>query len=101
MGNKIPRSCRIEYIFLLWDLMRAMGILALEGEKVLIRRRAPDTVGGSPRQRMLDKLADAGKLAPSDRREQSHAKAMSRIRQDVALDFVTPGLPLLFEREID
>ena len=67
------------------------------GEKVLIRRRAPDTVGGSPRQRMLDKPADAGKLASSNRREQSHAKVMSRIRHDVALDFVTPGLPLLYK----
>ena len=33
MGNKIPRSCRIEYIILLWDLTRAMGILALEGKR--------------------------------------------------------------------
>ena len=97
MGNKIPRSCRIEYIILLWDLMRAMWILALEGEKVLIRRRALDTVGGSPRQRMLDKLADAGKLAPSNRREQSHAKAIRRIRHDVAPGFCYSGLTPLFK----
>ena len=71
------------------------------GEKVLIRRRALDTVGGSPRQQMLDKLADAGELAPSNRREQSHAKAISRIRHDVAPGFCYSGLTPLFLREID
>ena len=68
------------------------------GEKVFIRRRALDTVGGSPRQRMLDKPADAGKLAPSNRREQSHAKAISRICHDVAPGFCYSGLTPLFSK---
>ena len=74
------------------DLVRGMGTLALEGIGFSSADRGAGYRGGSPRERMLDKPADAGELAATNRRGQPLAKATRRIRHGAAPGFCYSGL---------
>ena len=97
MGNKIPRSCRIEYIILLWDLMRAMGILALEGKRFSSAdgRWIP---WGGPRGNGCWTNRPTRENSLPQTVGTSPTQAISRIRNDVAPGFCYSGLTPHFEK---
>ena len=97
MGITIPRSCRKEYIILLWDLMRAMGNLALEGKRFSSADGRWIPWGGPRGNGCWTNRPTRENSLPQTVGNSPTQKRSVRYVTMWPLDFVTPGLPLFLK----